>query len=211
MKRQVARLVVASWLSLLLRAGQEEDIRLSVAWAAPSEIAEHPYEILEEYASVQEALQLLFPNAGRFEKENVRLTPGQAARVSALADHSLQEESFTVYKAVTDGAIDGYAVVTDEIGKFHFITFMVGVTPAGAVKRVEVLVYRESRGGEVRYRRFLHQYEGKSLHDPIRSNRDILNITGATLSVRAVSRGVRKVLGVIHEVYLAGDGSSDTH
>jgi hypothetical protein len=62
------------------------------------------------------------------------------------------------------------------------------------VKDVEVLVYRESRGGEVRTMRFLRQYRGKSAGSAIRTNRDILNIAGATLSVNALNHGVKRVL-----------------
>jgi Na+-translocating ferredoxin:NAD+ oxidoreductase RnfG subunit len=164
-------------------------------------VVERSYEILEVYLGVDEALRLVFPTSERIASAEVQLADDQAARVAKLADHPLEEEVFTVYRATTGGQLDGYAVVTEEIGRFHVITFLVAVSPEGRVKRVEVLVYRESRGGEVRYRRFLHQYEGKSLRDPIRLNRDLLNITGATLSVRAISRGVRKVLGVIHEAY----------
>jgi hypothetical protein len=167
----------------------------------PPAILGQDYEVLEVYLSVEQALRLVFPTSERIVPHEVRLTEAQAARVGALADHPLREESFTVYAGLTQGRLDGYAVVTEEIGKFHAITFLVAVTPAGQVKRVDVLVYRESRGGEVRHRRFLRQFEGKGVRDPIRLNRDLLNIAGATLSVRAMSRGVRKVLGVIREAY----------
>ena len=62
------------------------------------------------------------------------------------------------------------------------------------VRGVEVLVYRESRGGEVRRSRFLRQYGGKDADDAIRLNRDIINVAGATLSVRAMNRGVKAAL-----------------
>jgi hypothetical protein len=85
-------------------------------------------------------------------------------------------------------------MIAEEVGKYRPITFMVGTTPERAVRNVEVLIYRESRGGEVRRSRFLNQYRGKSAGDPIRTNRDILNIAGATLSVNALNHGVKRVL-----------------
>jgi hypothetical protein len=53
------------------------------------------------------------------------------------------------------------------------------------------------------------QYEGKTVLDPIRINKDIINITGATMSVRSISAGVKRVLVLIDEFYLkpAGIGS----
>jgi len=65
-----------------------------------------------------------------------------------------------------------------------------------------VLVYRESRGSEVRKKRFNYQYEGKTIYDPIRINRDIINISGATMSVRSMSAGVKRVLVLVDELYL---------
>jgi Na+-translocating ferredoxin:NAD+ oxidoreductase RnfG subunit len=200
--RGAAKRQVIGWCLCLVLWVREGSLAVRSIWAAePPAIVEHSYEIFEAYLTVEEALQLVFPSSERIVSETVRLTDDQAARVGKLADHPLWEETFTVYKGLTGNQVDGYAVVTEEIGRFHFITFMVGVNPDGTVKRVDVLVYRESRGGEVRHRRFLHQFDGKSLEDPIRLNRDLLNITGATLSVRAMSRGVRKVLGVVRETY----------
>ena len=50
------------------------------------------------------------------------------------------------------------------------------------MRGVEVLVYRESRGSEVRRSRFLRQYRGKDAGDPVRTNRDIINVAGHRLS-----------------------------
>jgi Na+-translocating ferredoxin:NAD+ oxidoreductase RnfG subunit len=201
MRQWVTERVIVVWLSLTLWVVRETLTARRVWAQSPPALTEHSYEILEEYLSVEEALALLFPDADRLAQEEIRLTEAQAARVAELAEHPLWEEAFSVHRAYAGGQLQGYAVVAEEVGKFHLITFIVGVSPEGRVKRVEVLVYRESRGAEVRYRRFLHQYDGKSLGDPIRLNRDILNITGATLSVRAMNRGVRKVLGLLREIY----------
>src|SRR2546426_8892367 len=94
---------------------------------------------------------------------------------------------FRAFKAETNGKIDGYAVIQETIGKHRPITYLVGVTPDGKVSDIEVLVYRESKGSEVRMKRFNSHYEGKTVLEPIRINKDIINITGATVSVRSVS------------------------
>ena len=46
------------------------------------------------------------------------------------------------------------------------------------------------------------QYQGKDVRDPIRINRDIINISGATMSVRSASAGVKRVLVLVDEFYL---------
>ena len=50
---------------------------------------------------------------------------------------------------------------------------------------------------EPRWKRFLRQYEGKTLADPIRLNRDIQGVTGATVSSRSMNATVRKALALI--------------
>ena len=62
-------------------------------------------------------------------------------------------------------------------------------------------MFREPRGGEIDRARFRAQYHGKTLADPIRRGRDIRNITGATISVDSLSRGVRRALA-LHEVLI---------
>jgi hypothetical protein len=91
----------------------------------------------------------------------------------------------------------GSVVIVEEIGKHRPITFAVAVTPGGAVRDLAVLAYREPYGGEVRDRRFLRQYAGKTLADPLIPYRDIQNIAGATLSVEATGRAARKALAVL--------------
>ena len=56
---------------------------------------------------------------------------------------------------------------------------------------------------EVSRRRFLNQYRGKGPDSPLRINRDILNITGATVSSRAVTLGVKKVLAAFRVLGIA--------
>ena len=94
------------------------------------------------------------------------------------------------------------AVICEEIGKHRPITFIVAAYPDGSVKDVALMMYREPVGEEVRYPAFLKQFTGKSLEDPIFPRRDIKNVTGATLSVRAMSRGVRKALAFIRLTYV---------
>jgi hypothetical protein len=47
----------------------------------------------------------------------------------------------------------------------------------------------------------LRQYRGKSSADPIRINRDIVNISGATMSVQALNFSVRKLLYLTQALY----------
>ncbi|TNC88700.1 MAG: FMN-binding protein [Alcanivorax sp.] len=84
------------------------------------------------------------------------------------------------------------AWIMDEIGKEHPIT--IGVVIEGdRIKMVEILVYRESRGGEVRHDFFKRQFQDAHL-DQYELSRNIDSISGATLSVNAVTAVARWAL-----------------
>jgi Na+-translocating ferredoxin:NAD+ oxidoreductase RnfG subunit len=157
---------------------------------------------IDVYLTEEQALKLLFPKSQRVRAEELRLTPDQKTRIQERIGWKFPEETFRAFKAETNGTVDGYAVIQETIGKHRPITYMVGVTPKGKVSDIEILVYRESKGSEVRMKRFNYQYEGKTALDPIRINKDIINITGATMSVRSVSAGVKRALVLVDEFYL---------
>jgi hypothetical protein len=86
--------------------------------------------------------------------------------------------------------------VLDEIGKELPIT--IGVTVRDhAIADVRVLEFRESRGWEVKYPFFTEQFRQARLNGGGHLDREIDSITGATLSVSAVTR-VAKVALIMH-------------
>lgn len=85
------------------------------------------------------------------------------------------------------------AWVLEEIGKERPIT--VGfVVEQGRLAETRVLIYRETRGWEVRLPAFLRQFSGATLTPALELDRSIDNISGATLSVNALRRLARLAL-----------------
>ncbi len=171
---------------------------LSIALSVPRAGAEpSDREIGEEqvYTTPGRALREIFEHVTRVDTVTARLSAEELGRLRDRLGFAVASDTVTVYEPRdSTGALIGYAVIGDEVGKYRPITFMVGTRPDLAVRGVEVLVYRESRGGEIRHARFLRQYRGKDPADPIRTNRDVLNVAGATLSVNAMNRGVKRAL-----------------
>jgi hypothetical protein len=87
---------------------------------------------------------------------------------------------------------------------------MVGMTPEGEVLDVAVMVFRESRGWEVKEKRFLRQFHNKRASDPIQIDRDIINYSGATLSSKAIARGVKRALLLLQELYPLAERKAGT-
>jgi FMN-binding domain len=85
------------------------------------------------------------------------------------------------------------AWILEEIGKEEFITAGF-VIVKDHIEKARVLIYRETRGMEVRYPAFLKQFEGSQLAEKQRLSKRIDGIAGATLSVWAMERMARTAL-----------------
>jgi uncharacterized protein with FMN-binding domain len=88
----------------------------------------------------------------------------------------------------------GYFVVERVVGKHEYIAVAIGINPNGTVKQIEVMDYRESYGYEVRDASWRAQFVGKSVSSPLQLGADIKNISGATLSSKHITDGVKRVL-----------------
>jgi len=80
--------------------------------------------------------------------------------------------------------------VLDEIGKEKLITIAVHLK-ADHIVMLKVLTFRESRGDEVRHDFFSQQFSSMKLMKNNNLNKHVDGITGATLSVRALTKVAR--------------------
>ncbi|HEV8326208.1 MAG TPA: FMN-binding protein [Nitrospiraceae bacterium] len=174
-------------------------------------LTEQEMSMAEVFLTEEEAVKLMFPKSERIKKELLRVPTDKKMMIEERIGWKFPEAAFEVYIGETGKQIDGYALVQNTIGKHKPMTYMVGVDNTGHVVNVELLVFREARGSEVRTKRFNVQYEGKTAADPVRINKDIINISGATMSVRSMSAGIKRVLVLVDEFYLKPAGlGSDT-
>jgi thiamine biosynthesis lipoprotein len=160
------------------------------------------------YMSREEALKTLIPEADQFTQDTVTLTDAHRDRIESLVGGRVRETEVMFWVGSRAGQAMGYATVLDVIGKEQPITFMVAVAGEGSVLGVQVLTYRESQGSEIRSKRFLNQFAGKTLAAPLKLGRDVHGISGASLSSRSTAYAVKKALALVAAVYGAGGGSA---
>lgn len=141
----------------------------------------------EDYLSTEEFLAQVF-SEGSVETKSFWLTGERKTITTDILQHPPNKLRQRYWQQGTRTAW-----VMDEIGKEKPIT--VGVVINGSqIEQVKVLSFRESRGWEVRYPFFVKQYNGASLAGDNALSKPIDNITGATLSVRAVNKLARLAL-----------------
>ncbi|MBM4066382.1 MAG: FMN-binding protein [Planctomycetes bacterium] len=158
----------------------------------------------------EEALAKVFAGCDKIESESLTLTSEGREYFKELLKRPDLETTFQVYIGKKGDVISRYAIITEEMGCFHPITWILSTNAEGEILDIAVMIYRESRGHEVSRKRFLKQFEGKSIKNSFSPNKDIIKITGATVSVQAVCRGVRKMLAFIHEFYINNSPASKT-
>jgi uncharacterized protein with FMN-binding domain len=88
----------------------------------------------------------------------------------------------------------GYFIVDRVVGKHEYITVAVGINANGTVKQIEIMEYNESYGYEVRDAAWRAQFVGKNAGSALQLNVDIKNISGATLSSKHITDGVKRLL-----------------
>jgi hypothetical protein len=142
-----------------------------------------------QYMSVEEAQRAAFAEAAEF-----RAVPALDANVAiALGAPGWSPQIWRVHGA---GGALGWFFVDRVIGKSELITYALALDAAGAVRSIDILDYRESHGAEIRFPAWRKQFVGKTANDPVALDRDIRNISGATLSSRHVTEGVHRLLQV---------------
>ncbi len=148
----------------------------------------------EELLSEKDALKHAFPEATAVSSQWTALTSNQMARIGRTIKGPQVPTVLQYHTATTNGDATGYAIVHTVAGKHGPIRLLVATTPELAVRRTEILAFRERRGQPVRDRSFLSQFAGKTLADGFALRSDIDGVTGATISSRAVAQGVREAL-----------------
>ncbi len=155
----------------------------------------------EVYLSEAQALAMVLGERAVVRKEQKTLDETLRTKLERSSNLRFAESSYTFFIAAQAGRAEKYAIQVNEIGKTEPITFMVGMSPEGKVTEVVIMIFRENRGWEVKEKRFLNQFRGKTLRNSIRVDEDIINYTGATLSSKAVARGVKRALFLFDAFY----------
>jgi hypothetical protein len=155
---------------------------------------------------VDEALKLAFPGC-QVARHTAYLTAGQLKRASELAAVEVPSALVTFYTATRDGKPAGTAYFDTHPVRTLPETVMVVVDPQGKVGRVEVISFEEPeqylpRGG------WYGQFGGKGLGPDLDLKRGIHPVTGATLTARATTEAVRRVLA-LHQV-ISSSGTPGT-
>ncbi len=157
-----------------------------------------PSAFAVRYLTVDEAQHAIFPGKS-VTATPVTLTSAQRKAIEKASGVRVLRGEQQVWR-VSSG---GWFIADEVVGKHEFITYAVGLNADGSIRQIEIMDYRETYGGEIRNEKWRAQFAGKTSKSALKLDSDIKNISGATLSCRHITDGVKRLLA-FYEVVLKG-------
>ena len=148
-----------------------------------------------------QALERAFPGQV-VERRALYLSADQVKQVEKAAKSRLPSAVVTLFEAGRDGALTGRALLDTDVVRTMPATVLVSVEPDGRLRSALVLRFAEPEDYLPR-ERWLETLAGKSLSDDLWPGRGVRRVTGATLTVEALTSAVRRCLAIDEHVVRA--------
>src|SRR5436305_7105559 len=157
--------------------------------ALPASALIAPSAFAVQYLNAEQAQKAIFPGKS-FTAAPVKLTSVQRKAIEHASGVRVLHDEQQVWR-VSGG---GWFIVDEVVSKHEFITYAAGLNPEGSVKQIEIMGYRETYGGQIRDQKWRAQFVGKTSKSTLKLDSDIKNISGATLSCRHMTYGLKGLL-----------------
>ena len=107
-----------------------------------------------------------------------------------------KEEPVTLYLFGRNEAPDFYIIITQARGRYDLFDYLISANTDLEIENVRVLKYRSEHGSEIGSKKWLKQFIGYAGGE-LRYKKDISALSGATLSAKAITTDVQKVMDVV--------------
>lgn len=149
-----------------------------MAFSVPEKVMKKAERVIEKYLESDD-----------FTTEAIVLSEAQNRQT---ASHFGEDNFFEIK---VDDATVGYGYIGNAPSKTATFDYLVLFDSNFIITKSNVLVYREEYGGEIGSKRWLKQFSGKSYESPeLKYREDIIPISGATISVRSMTRAMNDLL-----------------
>lgn len=150
------------------------------------------------FVSVEDTQKRLFPGE-KLIQNPVVLTEVQRDKMRDLSSVREPFRGERVWKT----AKGDWFIVDEVVGKHEMVKYALAINADGTIKGIEIMEYVESYGYEVGEASWRDQFVGKTADATLKLNKDIKNISGATLSCKHLTDGVKRLM-VMHDLVLKG-------
>ncbi len=150
--------------------------------------------------------------AEKKEKEEAlkEMAPDATEPITPSGKWTVHNKNFEYYEAKSGGKPVAFIASTAGKGYSSFIQMLVSLTPDLKIRDLKVLGMNETPGlgDQVLEKNFLDQFKGKSLSQIVlikgETKENIQAISGATISSRGVTNGVKDAVQTLVDKYGAG-------
>jgi len=171
---------------------------IAVWMAASVSFLSHSLLEARVFLTQEEALAMVFADPDRVERRTAFLTQDQISRIRERAGVPVESEVVTFYLGEKNEGGRAAAFFDTHTVRTLPETLLIVVDPEGKVEQITVLTFLEPIDYLPRMK-WYEQFDGKILGKGLFLHRDIHGVTGASLTARAVTRAVRRILA-IHSV-----------
>ncbi len=147
------------------------------------------------YETRAQAFARVFGQDAEIERKTVFLTDEQRTDVQARSGARVEHARVTFHVASRDGELLGRAYLDTHLVRSLYETVLVVVGPDGRTRNVDILAFHEPED-YLPPERWLRNLEGRALSRRLRPGDEVDTISGATLSARAASEAVRRILAL---------------
>lgn len=140
------------------------------------------------YLTIDQAKKILWGDMP-MKVVDLVLTSEQMESIQTAAKYRVKNPSPRLWKTESGG----WLVIDQIIGKHENIDMAFALDDKGAITGLEVLTYRETYGDQIRNPKWRAQFHGKDASQLLELDKQIKNISGATLSCRHVTEGVNRL------------------
>ena len=105
-----------------------------------------------------------------------------------------------LYNISANDKIIAFGFLDNVYGKSMPITFFVLIDINGNIISTNIIKYREPYGGAVSNENWNEQFTGKNSNSDFTVGKSVKSISGATISVNSVTKGIRKITLLYEEI-----------
>uniref|UniRef100_A0A832DEG9 FMN-binding protein n=1 Tax=Ignavibacterium album TaxID=591197 RepID=A0A832DEG9_9BACT len=146
------------------------------------------------------SLENCFGNNIQIDFEKFKLKNELKSSIERKVGQKFYSDEVYLYKISIDKKIIGYGLLDNVYGKSLPITFLVMFDSTGNILCSEIIKYREPYGGAVQSKEWNDQFKGKNMDSDFVVGKDVSGISGATISVNSVTKGIKKLTFLLSEI-----------
>lgn len=149
-------------------------------------------------SEVEEHIKNYFGSVTKLEFINYKIPEEIRKDVEKKTGQKFFKDFIYIWKVFRGDDYVATALIDNVYGKSQPITFLVLIDREGIILMSDIIKYREAYGGQISNKKWLEQFSGKDFSSTYIIDEDISAISGATISVNSITKGIRKTTMLIN-------------